>query len=206
MDERRRLLGVLQGAQDQGLIGPGRLAAHLDHTRAWAEALGSPPDSFLDLGSGGGVPGLALVLEWPRARATLLDSRRRSVEWIEDAIARMGWAERVGAICDRAETAGRDQQLREAFPLVVARGFGAPAITAECASPFVVPGGRLSVSEPPGGDPTRWPADQLAVLGLRLVETRLVGEASFVMLEKFEPVGERWPRRVGKPHQRPLWS
>ncbi len=205
MDERHQLLGVLQGAQDLGLIGPGPPAAHLDHTRAWADALGDPPDSFLDLGSGGGVPGLALMLEWPDARATLLDSRHRSVEWITDAVTRLGWGDRVTAICERAETAGRDPHLREAFPLVVARGFGAPAVTAECGSPFVLVGGRLSVSEPPGGDTTRWPSDPLATLGLRLVETRVVGEASFVVLEKVAAVDDRWPRRVGKPAHRPLW-
>jgi 16S rRNA (guanine527-N7)-methyltransferase len=205
MDERRQLLEVLQGAQDRGLIGPGPLAAHLDHTRAWAEALTSPPGAFLDLGSGGGVPGLPFLLDWPAAHGTLLDSRHRSIEWIAEAAERMGWAGRVTGICDRAEAAGRDPELRESFPLVVARGFGAPAVTAECASPFVTPGGRLSVSEPPGGDPSRRPEEQLAGLSLRLIDTRVVGEASFVMLEKVGALGERWPRRVGKPHQRPLW-
>jgi 16S rRNA (guanine527-N7)-methyltransferase len=205
MDERRRLLGLLQGAQDLGLVGPGPPEAHLDHTRAWAEALGVPPAAFLDLGSGGGVPGLPLAMEWPTARATLLDSRHRSVGWIEDAVDRLGWASRVTAICERAETMGRDAELRESFPLVVARGFGAPAVTAECGSAFVSVGGRLSVSEPPGGDAARWPAEGLETLGLRLAETRVVGEASFVMLETVEGLGDRCPRRVGKPGQRPLW-
>jgi 16S rRNA (guanine527-N7)-methyltransferase len=82
MDGRRQLLAVLQGAQDLGLLGPGPVEAHLDHSRAWAEALGAPPARFMDLGSGGGVPGLPLVLEWPSAHATLLDSRVRSVAWM----------------------------------------------------------------------------------------------------------------------------
>jgi 16S rRNA (guanine527-N7)-methyltransferase len=205
MDERQQLLEVLRGAQDRGLIGPGPLAAHLDHSHAWAEALGSTPVSFLDLGSGGGLPGLAFLLDWPAVRGTLLDSRHRSTEWIEEAAAEMGWTDRVEIVCERAEAAGRDAALRESFPLVVARGFGAPAVTAECASAFVVPGGRLSVSEPPGGDPSRWPVEPLAGLGLRLVETRSVDGASFVMLEKVEELDDRWPRRVGKPSRRPLW-
>ncbi len=202
---RRQLLGVLQGAQDIGLIGPGPVAAHLEHSRAWAEALGSPPATFLDLGSGGGVPGLPLLLEWLEVHATLLDSKVRSVTFIEDAVARLGWGDRVEVLAERAEAAGRDPDRRESFPLVVARGFGPPAVTAECGAPLVEVGGRLSVSEPPGGDPQRWPAEQLATLGLRMVESRVVGEASFVMLEKVEPSDARWPRRVGKPGQRPLW-
>jgi 16S rRNA (guanine527-N7)-methyltransferase len=205
MDGRRQLLAVLQGAQDLGLLGPGPVEAHLDHSRAWAEALGAPPARFMDLGSGGGVPGLPLVLEWPSAHATLLDSRVRSVAWMEEAVERLGWGDRVDVLEERAEAAGRDPARRESFPLVVARGFGPPAVTAECAGALVEVGGRLSVSEPPGGDATRWPSEPLRDLGLVLVETRIVGEASFVLLEKVEASAERWPRRVGKPGHRPLW-
>ncbi len=206
MDERRELLGVLAGAQDRGLVGPGPLEAHVDHSRAWAAALGTPPPRFLDLGSGGGVPGLVLALAWPEVRATLLDARRLSVDWIREAAERLGLADRVVAVGERAETAGRDPELREAFPLVVARGFAAPAVTAECGAAFVAPGGRLSVSEPPDRDPDRWPVEQLGVLALGPAETISGGEATFAMLDKTGRLDDRWPRRVGQPRRRPLWS
>jgi 16S rRNA (guanine527-N7)-methyltransferase len=206
MDERRELLGVLAGAQDRGLVGPGPLETHIDHSRAWAGALGAPPERFLDLGSGGGLPGLVLALEWPGTRATLLDSRQLSVAWMLEAAERLGLGDRVDAICERAEAAGRDPELREVFPLVVARGFAAPAVTAECGAAFVAPSGRLSVSEPPGSDPARWPAAELASLGLGPVTTVAGGGATFAILEKTGPLDDRWPRRVGKPRQRPLWT
>jgi 16S rRNA (guanine527-N7)-methyltransferase len=206
VDERRELLGVLAGAQDRGLVGPGPLETHIDHSRAWATALGAPPQRFLDLGSGGGLPGLVLALEWPGAQATLLDSRQLSVAWIGEAAERLGLGERVDAICARAEAAGRDPGLREAFPLVVARGFAAPAVTAECGAAFVAPGGRLSVSEPPGRDPARWPAPELGNLGLGPAVPVAAGGATFAMLEKTGRLDDRWPRRVGKPRQRPLWT
>lgn len=205
MEGERGLLGALHEAQAIGLIGPGPLEAHLEHTRAWAEALGAPPDSFLDLGSGGGVPGLPLASEWPTASATLLDAHLRSTTWIDEAVEQLGWSDRVRTVTERAEVAGRDPELRETFPLVVARGFGAPPVTAECGSPFVAVGGRLSVSEPPGGDTARWPAEALARLGLVVIETRVMGSSSFVVFEKVEALGDAWPRRVGKPGHRPLW-
>jgi 16S rRNA (guanine527-N7)-methyltransferase len=205
VDERRELLAVLQSAQDLGLIGPGALDAHLEHSRAWTEVVGPSPDSLLDLGSGGGVPGLPLALFWPEVREVLLDAHRRSTAFIDRAVERLGWTDRVRTITERAEVAGRDPGLRESFPLVLARGFGAPAVTAECGSPFVEVGGRFSVSEPPGGDPARWPEDRLADLGLVVVEIRVVGTASFVVLEKIAALAEAWPRRVGKPHSHPLW-
>jgi 16S rRNA (guanine527-N7)-methyltransferase len=88
----------------------------------------------------------------------------------------------------------------------VARGFAAPAVTAECGAAFVAPGGRLSVSEPPGSDPVRWPVEQLAALALGPVETISEGGATFAMLEKTGRLDDRWPRRVGQPRHRPLWS
>jgi 16S rRNA (guanine527-N7)-methyltransferase len=206
MDERRKLLGVLAGAQDRGLVGPGPLEAHVDHSLAWAAALGAPPARFLDLGSGGGLPGLVLAREWPEAQGTLLDSRQLSVAWILEAAEILGLSDRIVGVCERAEIAGRDPELREAFPLVVARGFSAPAVTAECGSAFVAPGGRLSVSEPPGSDPARWPAEHLAGLALRPLATVDADGATFAMLEKTGPLADRWPRRVGQPRHRPLWK
>jgi 16S rRNA (guanine527-N7)-methyltransferase len=202
---RRELLEILAAAREIGLLGPGPIEAHLDHTAAWAGALGDPPASFLDLGSGGGVPGLVLARAWPGARGVLLDSRSRSVGFLSDAVATLGLADRIEVVEGRAEAEGREARLREGFPLVVARGFAAPPVTAECASAFLAVGGRLSVSEPPGGDPARWPEDGLARLGLGPAETLRVDEASFVVIQKVQPLDERWPRRVGRPGHRPIW-
>jgi 16S rRNA (guanine527-N7)-methyltransferase len=206
MDARRALLAVLGEARDRGLVGPGPLEAQLDHALAWAAGLGPAPARFLDLGTGGGVPGLALASAWPGARGVLLDSRRRAVAWVREAIARLDLAGRLEVVEARAEAAGRDPRWREAFPLVVARGFAGPAVTAECGSAFVTPGGRLSVSEPPGTDPARWPAESLAELGLRLARRDAQAGAAFVVLEKVEALDDRWPRAVGRPARRPLWT
>jgi 16S rRNA (guanine527-N7)-methyltransferase len=205
VDDRRRLLGLLEGAQDIGLLGPGPVAAHLEHSEAWAVALGPGPESLLDLGSGAGVPGLALALTWPGTRVVLLDARVRSVTWLRDAVDRLDLGSRVEVHHARAEVAGRDPDLREAFALSLARGFGPPAVTAECGSAFVALGGRLSVSEPPGGDPARWPAEALSRLGLRRAGSPQIPGATFVVLDKVKELGARWPRREGTPGRRPLW-
>jgi len=70
--------------------------------------------------------------------------------------------ERVRVIRSRAEVAGHDPALRFQFDLVTARGFGPPAVTAECAAGFLRVDGRLVVSEPPEDRVSRWPSDGLA--------------------------------------------
>lgn len=205
MTERPELLEVLERARDIGLLGPGPIAAHLDHAEAWGAALGQAPEAFLDLGAGAGVPGLMFLLLWPDVTGTFLDSRRRSAEFLATAATDLGWGDRMTIVEGRAEDLGRDAGLREGFPLVVARGFGTPSETAECGGAFVRPGGRLSVSEPPGGDSGRWPAPGLAQLGLRVAATPSGPEGSFAILEKTEALADRFPRRVGMPRRRPLW-
>jgi 16S rRNA (guanine527-N7)-methyltransferase len=203
--ERHELLEVLERARDIGLLGPGPVATHLDHAAAWAGALGADPGSFLDLGAGAGVPGLMFLLVWPESVGTFLDSRQRSVESLRAAAEDLGWTDRMTVVEGRAEDLGRDGELRERFPLVVARGFGSPPATAECGAAFVEVGGRLSVSEPPGGDAGRWSADGLADLALGEPVAMTTPAGSFVVLEKRLPLADRFPRRVGKPRQRPLW-
>ena len=206
-DVRRLLTAQLEDARRRGMVGPGPVEAHLDHAEALAEAV--DPDfhgRFLDLGSGAGVPGLILLELWPRATGVLLDARRRRCSFLEAAVGALDLVDRVSVACGRAEELARDRQFRAAFELVVARGFGAPGTTAECAVGFLGEGGRLAVSEPPGAsDPTRWPKDGLDALGLLGPEVRGGEGGRVAVLTSVGAPGERWPRRVGIPGRRPLW-
>jgi 16S rRNA (guanine527-N7)-methyltransferase len=206
-EARRQLTAQLEAARRRGMVGPGPVEAHLDHAEALATAV--DPDfhgRFLDLGSGAGVPGLILLALWPTATAVLLDARRRRCSFLESAVGTLDLADRVSVACGRAEELAREREFRGAFELVVARGFGAPATTAECAVGFLEPGGRLAVSEPPGeSDPTRWPEEGLEELGL-LGPAVLGSEGGRVaVMTSAGPPGERWPRRGGVPGRRPLW-
>jgi hypothetical protein len=77
-------------------------------------------------------------------------------------------------------------------------------VTAECAVGFLRAGGRLVVSEPPDGEPSRWPPDGLDLLGFGPAARGGEPEASYVTLEKVRP-DDRWPRKVGVPAKRPEW-
>ena len=206
-DLRRRLTVQVQDARRRGMLGPGPVDVHLDHAEAMAAAIGGNfRGRFLDLGSGAGVPGLILLAMWPAATGVLLEARQRRCSFLEAAVSGLGLSDRASVACGRAEELARQRDFRGAFDLVVARGFGPPAATAECAVGFMGAGGRLVVSEPPGeADPKRWPAAGLAELGLLGPELRREEEAGIALFTAPEPAGERWPRRVGVPGRRPLW-
>jgi 16S rRNA (guanine527-N7)-methyltransferase len=199
------LLDVLEQARALGFLGPGPVEAHIEHALAFATAVPAPPARALDLGSGGGVPGLALALHWPASRWTLLDAGTRRAAFLHTAAAALGVSDRVEVLAARAESAGRDPELRGAFDLVVSRSFGSPAVTGECAAPFLRVGGSLVVSEPPEPSADRWPAATvLAELGLD-VRVTVAGPPRLQVLSQRELCSDRYPRRVGVPAKRPLW-
>lgn len=159
------LLRVLEAAQAAGFLGPGPVARHVELAAAFAAAV-TAPDRALDLGSGGGVPGLPLALTWDVAAMTLVEAQLRRVRFLEQAIDRLRIGDRVMAVHARAEDLARDPQHRAVYDVVTARSFGAPGRTAECGAGFLRPGGVLVVAEPPDLQPARWPASGLEALGL----------------------------------------
>ena len=164
---------------------------------------------MLDLGSGGGLPGLVLATYRPELELTLLEARQRACRFLREAVTALDLAQ-VAVVEARAEDAARRPDLRESFDAVVARSFGPPAVTAECAVGFLRPGGRLAVSEPPGeeerdGPTVRWPLPGLEDLGYAPPVAGGGPGASFVVLEKTR-CDDRWPRRIGVPAKRPVWT
>ncbi|MGH9010738.1 MAG: RsmG family class I SAM-dependent methyltransferase [Acidimicrobiia bacterium] len=162
----------------------------------------------LDLGSGGGLPGLVLATYRPELELILLEARQRPCRFLREAVSALDLTQ-VTVVEARAEDAARRPNLRESFDAVVARSFGPPAVTAECAVGFLRPGGGLVVSEPPGDEErdaaARWPQPGLEELGLSPPATGGGTGGSFVVIEKTRP-DDRWPRRVGVPAKRPLWT
>lgn len=201
---RHRLEAVLEAAQAEGALGPGPVAAHIDHALGLASLASRRPASFLDLGSGAGVPGLVLGLVWPDAAGFLLEASEKRCRSLTHAVGVLG-VDQVSVVVGRAEELGRRSELRERMALVAARAFGPAAVTAECGAPFLAIGGELLVSEAPEVAGGRWPAEGLGRLGLGAALERHASGATAVLIPKTSTIDDRWPRRVGIPGKRPLW-
>ena len=223
------LSDVLAEARSIGFLGPGPLDVQIRHAEGFAavarrllerdldsvpatpDPRGRPPGSpalVLDLGSGGGLPGLVVAQSWPEARVVLLEAQGRRAAFLGRAVEALGLGDRVAVRQARAEEFGRDPAGRSRFDVVTARSFGPPAVVAECAAPLLRTGGWLVVSEPPDQSDEevtqRWPAGPLAQLGLRPGE-RLRAAFDYRALGQAEPCPERFPRRNGVPAKRPLF-
>jgi 16S rRNA (guanine527-N7)-methyltransferase len=198
------LLELLAAAREQHFLGPGDVGAHVEHSLAFASLIPAAPDRAVDLGSGAGIPGLVLALLWPMSTWVLVDANIRRTGFLRHAIDSLELDGRVLVAANRAEILGRAAEWRGMADLVVARGFGPPAVVAECAAPLLRLGGALVVAEPPGGAPDRWPAPDLALLGL-VAAGATTTPVALQRLVQVEPCPDRYPRRVGIPSKRPLF-
>jgi 16S rRNA (guanine527-N7)-methyltransferase len=100
------------------------------------------PLSIIDVGTGGGFPGLAAAIALPSARLTLVDSVARKLEAVRAMAAAIGLAERISLRCERIEQTGRQQGCRASFDVALARAVAQAPVVAEYLVPLLRPGGR----------------------------------------------------------------
>ena len=160
----------------------------------------------VDLGTGGGVPGLVL--------ATLTSNRWVLVERGDRRCTFLRWAVRELGIADRVEVHAMDAvsvargDLRGRAGLVTARSFAAPGPTAECAAPLLALDGVLVVSEPPGGDGgswNRWDPEALDQLGMVDLGGWRHGGAGYRAMRSTGTCPSRFPRRFKRQLAGPLF-
>lgn len=201
---------TLQHGKDLGFLGPGPIEGHIQHSLSFLPWI-VDHSTIMDLGSGGGVPGLVLAHEMtrtgqsPEKTVTLVDANRRRCEFLEEAVGELGLSGHTRVVHGRAEQLARLPTMRHQFDCVVARSFGPPAVVAECAVGFLATGGRLVVSEPPEERAERWNVEGLRTLGLELSERSTHSGFSLQVLSVSTPCSDRFPRRNGIPAKRPLF-
>lgn len=157
------LVRALTESRQLGFLGARPIGEVIEHARAFVVALDHlPADSrVLDLGSGGGVPGLVIAHDRPDLRLVLLDRRTKRTDFLRRVVRRLNWSDHVEVIADDVAALLADEP--ESFDAVVARGFGPPELTLSTATRLVRPNGVIVISEPPSGD--RWSPETIADLG-----------------------------------------
>ena len=100
-------------------------------------------DRFIDLGSGGGFPGLPIAAVLPAARALLLEPVAKKAGFLSVVAAATGLAATVEAAPVRAEALAADGRHRGRWPGVTVRAVASPPELVELAFPLLEPGGCL---------------------------------------------------------------
>jgi 16S rRNA (guanine527-N7)-methyltransferase len=166
---------------------------HIEEALPATELLEAGP--LVDVGSGGGSPGLPLAAARPDLHVELLEASRKKCAFLET------WArefENVSVVCARAEDHGRGP-ARDAYGAAVARALAPPVVAAEWCLPLVRPGGRAVLFVGPSADRAA-----VAAAARELAAELEDSPPGFVLLRKTGPTPDRFPRRPGLARKRPL--
>lgn len=166
----------------------------------------------LDLGSGGGIPGIILAIALPDLQFTLLDATGKKVKFQQDAIDGTGITNTV-AVQGRAEELGHDIDWRNSFDAVTARAVTSLSALMELGLPFVSMKGWLILPKGIDIDEEMGIAQKAAgKLGGTIVSSDVLPEAEsdvdtrLVLVRKDQATPVSFPRRVGLPARSPLGS
>lgn len=165
----------------------------------------------IDVGTGGGFPGLAVAIALPTARLTLVDSVGRKVMAVRAMAEALGLEHRVEVRCERVERSGQSRQCRGRFHWALARAVASAPVVAEYLVPLLAPGGRALLYRGQWTD-----GDQAALEpALNLLRARLErcerlelpagrGLRHALVLAPEGPCPRQYPRAVGLPSKHPL--
>lgn len=172
---------------------------HLDDALAALPLLGEGP--VVDVGSGGGSPGLPLAAARPELEFDLLESSARKCAFLRTWAAELPNAGVVQARAEaHAQAAGRD-----AYGTALARALAPPPVAVEWCLPLVAPGGRfvLFAGETDVEAAAR-AAEEIAGRLAQVVPVEGSERRALLVFEKTGPTPERFPRRPGAARKRPL--
>jgi 16S rRNA (guanine527-N7)-methyltransferase len=163
--------------------------------------------SVVDVGSGGGLPGLPLKIARPELEVTLIESDQAKAAFLVRACAALGLDE-VDVLARRAEEVGQDRRFRETFDVAVARALAPMPVLVELCLPLVRVGGRLLAQKTEHED-VGGAARAIEILGgaLRQVApapSEARGAGTVVVIEKVHATPGAYPRRPGVPSRKPL--
>ncbi len=164
MTDDTALVAALEAIQSRGAIGESSIARAIEHAEQYVRKVPATAGTLVDLGSGGGLPGLVIAARCPWLRITLVERRATRADLLRRAVHALDVTDRVTVVADDVKALA--DRSPASFDVVTARSFAAPPITAKWASALLRSGGVLVVSEPPADDPDRWPAPMLASAGL----------------------------------------
>lgn len=163
------------------------------------------PWRAIDVGSGGGLPGIPLAIALPDVRFTLLEATGKKARFLDDVVAALELSN-VSVVQARAEEAGRDREHhRERYDFVLSRAVGPLATLAELTVPFAHVGGLvLAIKGERASEEVVEAKQALYALHTHALELMRTATGTIVPLRKMRVTPKIYPRRPGEPKRVPL--
>lgn len=177
---------------------------------AWLTESSSSPQRVIDIGTGGGFPGLPVALVFPQWSITLLDATQKKIVALTDLYQALGFSN-VVAKAQRVEALAHQPDQRETYDLALLRAIAGANTGAEYALPLLRLGGQAVLYR---GQWSQAEETSLAailpdlggeIVAVQASTTPLTGALRHnILLTKVSPTPDRYPRAVGIPAKSPL--
>ncbi len=165
---------------------------------------------LVDVGTGGGLPGIPIAIAIPKLKVTLLETTGKKANFCKRAVEELG-LKNVVVINNRAETIGQNKVYREQFDMAVSRAVGPMRILLEFMLPLVKVGGWMYALKGPALEQELTEAgDALTKLGageivaVEAYPDEFDNHSVVVGIEKADRTPKTYPRLPGIPKQQPL--
>jgi 16S rRNA (guanine527-N7)-methyltransferase len=160
---------------------------------------------LIDVGSGGGLPGMVIAIMRPDLAVTLLEATEKKARFLERTGMLLGLAN-LSVISERAEDAAKSgSALRESFDMVTARAVAPLRVLLELTVPFLRVSGLLVAVKGERAESELNDAQvALELLGTRLESSHRQPTATVLRLRKTQVTLGKYPRRPGEPKRNPL--
>ena len=163
--------------------------------------------SVIDVGTGGGFPGIPLLIARPDIKLTMLDSTRKKLDFIDFALQELSLT--AATVHARAEEAGQGE-LRESFDFAVSRAVASLNVLSEYCLPFVAPGGTFCAMKGSKGSEELAEAEgAVRLLGgegseKKLLRLEYLGERTLISIKKISHTPTKYPRPSAQISKKPL--
>ncbi|MGC4000715.1 MAG: 16S rRNA (guanine(527)-N(7))-methyltransferase RsmG [Anaeromyxobacter sp.] len=177
---------------------------HIVESLRIVKLFGDAPN-LIDVGSGGGIPGLVIAIACPQLDVTLLEATEKKARFLDQTAKSLGLTN-VRVLAERAElAAAAGAKRRESFELVTARAVAPLRVLLELTVPFLKVGGRLvAVKGERAETELAESADAQRLLGVTLEHSERHPTATVLVLRKTHATPKKYPRRAGEPKKNPL--
>ena len=167
-------------------------------------------ESVIDVGTGGGFPGIPLAVYAPDKHFTLLDSLNKRLRIIDELAGELE-INNITLVHGRAEDIAKKPEHREKYDLCVSRAVSNLATLSEYCLPFIRVGGYLLAYKGPGAEEEAKDAEKaLKILGGSVTDIRQTSMEEYgldhriLVIKKVRNTPKAYPRKAGTPLREPL--
>lgn len=164
--------------------------------------------TVLDLGTGGGVPGIPLAISYPNVSFALVDATQKKIAAVDEFVSQLN-LKNVTTLAERAEELGQNENHREKYDVVVSKATAPLNVLLELTAPLAKVGGKIIVYKGSKyAEEIAEAENAIKELQLKVPEVHNYnlggGDRAILVFKKLKPTPEKYPRRTGVPNKRPL--